>query len=169
LAAPLLKRDDQIDSANASGADGQQQPSVVQSAQLVSEIGKSDVKIAMQGEQFGTVELHAKVTGDQISASITVEHHETHVLLSADLPALHQQLNERQLRVSEISLLHDSIASGSSSYDGPPAEPADTSSQQTTSASGNDGEASSFVTITANSGAVESGIFDSKGRLSVRA
>ncbi len=169
LIAPQLKGGVQSEAAKASNGDGQRQPTLVQSAQLVSQIGKSDVKIAIQGEQFGAVELHAKVAGDQVSASITVEHHETHAFLSGDLPVLHQLLNERQLRVSEIVLLHDSLSSRSSSDDGPPAKREETSPQQTTNASGNGSEGPSFVTRAASTGAAEIGIFDSKGRLSVRA
>jgi flagellar hook-length control protein FliK len=169
LATPLLKGDSQSDAANASNADGRHQPTVVQSAQLVSQIGKADVKIALQGEQFGAVELHAKVTGDQVSASITVDRHEAHALLSGDLPVLHQVLNERQIQVSEIILLHNSLSSSSSADGGPPPKDHETSSQKGSGASGNASEGLPFISSSPSSRIDATGIFDSRGRLSVRA
>jgi flagellar hook-length control protein FliK len=169
VAAPTLKGGNDVDAANVSNGDPQHQSTSIQSAQLVSQVGKSDVTIALQGEQFGAVQLHAKVTGDQVSASITVEHHDTHALLSADLPALHQLLNERQLRVSEITLLHDALSSGGSSEDGSPAKREDTLQQHSNRGLPGNAKEEPFVPSGTNPRNVASGIFDSKGRLSVRA
>jgi flagellar hook-length control protein FliK len=167
--APTLKDTAQGGAASATHGEAQQQPTLVQSAHLATQIGKSDVKIALQGEQFGSVELHAKVTGDQVSASITVDHHETHALLFGDLPVLHQVLNERQIRVSEIILLHHSLSSSSSSDDGKPSKDRETLTQDTVSASGNGGEESPYMNNCSSPRTDAIGIFDSKGRLSVRA
>jgi hypothetical protein len=127
------------------------------------------VKIALQGDQFGAVELHAKMTGDQVSASISVEHRETHAMLSGELPLLHQLLNERQLRVNEIILLHHSLSSSSSSDDDPPTKYHETSTQETNGASvkGSEGLSSPSGVSNAPTDAME--IFDFRGRLSVRA
>ena len=168
LAALPMKGGNPNDGANPSTGDDQPLPTLMQSAHLTSQIGKSDVKIALQGDQIGMVELHAKVTGDLVSASITVEHHDTHALLSGDLPALHQLLNDRQLRVSEIILLHDSLSAGNSQDDGPPANREDASAQQSSDPSGNVSEAS-MVTSTSSVRTEATQIFDSRGRLSVRA
>ena len=154
-----------IDSSNV----GDRQADSIQSSQLTFQIGKSGVKIAMQGEQFGGVELHAKVMGDRVSASITVDHHETHALLSSDLPVLQQILSERQLRVSEIILLHNSLASSNPSDGGPAAKREDASPRHANAPSGSRGTGSSIPSSAANGQAVENAIFDSRGRLSVRA
>jgi flagellar hook-length control protein FliK len=170
LAPPDPKGSNQSDGVTSSNGDNQQHPTLIQSAHLISEASKSDVKIALQGEQMGMVELHAKMTGDQVSASITVEHHDTHALLSADLPALHQLLNERQLRVSEIGLFHDSLSSAGSFHDeGAPAKREETWPQQANSSSSAGGEGSAAAITASEVRTGTSRIFDSRGRLSVRA
>jgi flagellar hook-length control protein FliK len=148
---------------------GGQQATSIQSAQITSQIGKSGVRIALQGEQFGAVELHAKVTGDQVSASITADHHETHALLSSDLPALQQILNERQLRVNEIIVLHNSLASSTSSDGGPSAKREATTPQQANASSGHGAGGSAIPSSDPHGQSGVNGIFDSRGRLSVRA
>ena len=114
------------------------------------------------------------MAGEIFSASITVERHDAHALLSGDMPALHQALNDRQLRVSEILLLHHSLSSTGAADEGAardrddrsPREPAD---------SGISGSANAFEKGTPlagaglNTHASAGGIFDSRGRLSVRA
>ncbi len=170
LAAPIPKGGNPGDTVTSPNGDDQQHPTLIQSAHLVSEASKSDVRIALQGEQMGLVELHAKMTGDQVSASITVEHHDTHALLSADLPALHQLLNEHQLRVREIILFHDSLSSGNSPHDDrEPAKHEQALARQTNSSSGtgDEGPAAAIREPEAQSGTNR--IFDSRGRLSVRA
>lgn len=168
-ADPLAKGGQPSDAGATANASDRQPISSLQSAQLTSQISKGDVKIALQGEQFGSVELHAKVTGDQLSASITVEHHETHALLTGELPALHQMLNERQLRVSEIILLHDSLLSGGSTDDNSPAKQEDSMPQQNSGAKGDGGDASPFPSSGPDGRAGTDPIFNSQGRLSVRA
>jgi hypothetical protein len=166
-ADPFVKDGNRSEGADSSSGGGQQAASI-SSTQLTSQMNKSGVKIALQGEQFGAVELHAKVTNDQVSASITVDHHETHALLSSDLPALQQMLNERHLRVSEIILLHNSLASSGSSDGGPTAKREATTPQPANGSSVNGGgSATSSSASNGQTGA--DAIFDSRGRLSVRA
>ena len=110
------------------------------------------------------------MAGEEVSASITVEHRDAHSMLTSDLPALHQALNDRQLRVSEILLLHNSLSSGGSSDDGPNAQSEGGSSQRQSNGSqqlAGEGSASLDSAPSARTGA--GGIFDSRGRLSVRA
>jgi hypothetical protein len=72
----------------------------------------SEMNVALRTEGLGAVQLRAHVTGDQLGAAITVERHDAHALLSADLPALHQALSDRQLRVENLSLLQGSSHAG---------------------------------------------------------
>jgi hypothetical protein len=167
-ADPSVKDGSQKAGAEISNG-GNQQATSIPSAQLNSQIGKSGVKIALQSEQFGAVELHTKVTGDQVSASITVDHRETHALLSNDLPALQQILNERQLRVSEIILLHNTLSSSTSSDGDPAAKREGASPQQANASSGNGGGGSAIPASASNGRTGVDAIFDSRGRLSVRA
>jgi len=81
-------------------------------------------------------------------------------------------LNDRQLRVSEILLLHNSLSSGGASDDGPNAQREENSGRQSSafsSAGGGAGEGKPLADHAANGKTGSTGIFDSRGRLSVRA
>lgn len=168
VVAPISKDGNPSNAPNPSNADDPQHPALAESVHLSSEISKSDVKIALQGEQFGSVEVHAKVAGDQVSASITVEHREIHAALSGDMPALQQLLADRHLRVNEILLLHDAL-SGRSSHDGAPANREESSPRQAGGPSENGGDETPPVASISGTRTGPNEIFDSRGRLSVRA
>jgi hypothetical protein len=76
----------------------------VSDAQLTQSGTHSEMRISMQSEKFGPIELHARVTGDEVGAAITVEKRDAHAALAAELPALHQALGEKQLRVEQVTL-----------------------------------------------------------------
>jgi len=80
-------------------------------AQLTHSANHSDMRIAMQTDQLGAIELHARVAGDQLGAAITVEKRDAHSILVAELPALQQALSEKQLHVAQLSLLQGSLHS----------------------------------------------------------
>jgi hypothetical protein len=132
---------------------------------------RSDVKIAMQGSDFGHIELHAKMAGEEVSATITVERHDAHAILAGDLPALHQALNDRQLRVSEILLLHNTLSSGGASDDGANAQRDEQAQRQANAhaSARSFGEGSLATGSAPSARTTVNGIFDSSGRLSVRA
>jgi len=58
------------------------------------------------------------MTGDQINASIAVEHHDTQVLLTNELPSLHTALSEKDLRVDSLSVSQGMAASTGSGAGG---------------------------------------------------
>jgi flagellar hook-length control protein FliK len=58
----------------------------------------------MQGGSLGGVELRAHMSGNEIGASIAVEHHDVQAMLANDLPALHNALIEKSLRVDYLSV-----------------------------------------------------------------
>jgi flagellar hook-length control protein FliK len=78
----------------------------------------------MQDNSLGGIELRAHIAGDQIGASIAVEHHDAQVMLTSELPALHTALNEKNLRVNIQSVSQGSMTSmngglgGESGYKG---------------------------------------------------
>ncbi len=76
----------------------------VSDAQLAQSATHSEMRISMQSDKFGPIELHARVTGDEVGAAITVEKRDAHAALAAELPALHQALGEKQLRVEQVTL-----------------------------------------------------------------
>jgi len=93
-------------------------PLVVNSARLVDHPGQTEIRVEMQAETLGSVELRAHMTGDQINASIAVEHHDTQVLLTNELPSLHSALSERDVRVDSLSVSQGMAASTGSGAGG---------------------------------------------------
>ncbi len=142
---------------------------IVSDAQLVQSSGHSEMRIAMQMEKFGAVELHARVAGDEIGAAITVEKRDAHAALAVELPALQQALSDKQLHVDQIALLH-----------GSPNSTASDAGAQSQAQQGDRGTHRPSATQTflrdepgpfalSQSGAETRGIFDIQGRLSVQA
>ena len=74
-------------------------PAAAPSDHLAGTAAASEMNVALRAEGLGAVQVHARVTGDQVGAAITVERHEAHAALASDLPALHQALSDRQLRL----------------------------------------------------------------------
>jgi flagellar hook-length control protein FliK len=84
-------------------AAGANQP-IVSAARLVDHAGQTEMRIEMQVDSLGGVELRARISGNQIGASIVVEHHDAQIFLANDLPALHNALVEKHLRVDSLSV-----------------------------------------------------------------
>lgn len=146
------------------------QTRLVQSANLAGNLHTSEMNVALQAEALGPVELRTRITGDSVGASIGVERHDAHALIASELPALHQALNDRQLRVADLSVFQGSIHSGIASGNGQASQQRDTGSPR---AARQEWAAESNSPLPDFSTATESGdaatLFDSNGRLSVRA
>jgi flagellar hook-length control protein FliK len=152
------------------------QGDVTQAAHLMAKAGQSEMNIAMQAEWLGAVQVRAHVTGDQVGAAITVERHEAHAFLNNDLPALHQALNDRQLRLEKVSVDQGSpLAWSGTAGDGSGQPQSQNGAQQRSLYSGSAAreQASSAAlnsTFTDTTDATDARVtFDSNGRLSVRA
>ncbi len=106
--------------AAANGADlhpseslpaASQGSAVVNAAHITVQPGQTEIRIEMQAESLGGVELRAHIAGDQIGASISVEHHDAQVALTTDLPALHNALAEKNLRLESFTVSQGSFSS----------------------------------------------------------
>jgi hypothetical protein len=143
----------------------------VTDASLAQNAGHSDIHIAMQTDSLGSIELHARVSGDSVGAAITVERRDAHTALAADLPALQQSLSDKQLRVEHITLTHaplDSTAGQASSQQFGE-QPNHGHRAPSNIFEGANHAGSSNLHSVGGFGADTSEIFDSQGRLSVRA
>jgi flagellar hook-length control protein FliK len=147
----------------AQSADGPNR--LVDSAKLVEAAGRSEMRIAMDTERLGPVEVRAHMVGDQVGAAITVEKRDAHSILAVELPALQQALSDKQLRVEQVTLLHASL--GSAAGDAGASQRQDQRSGAHTSTTPWSGGSGGFAQAASNM--PQSGIFDSKGRLSVHA
>jgi trimeric autotransporter adhesin len=139
---------------------------VVNVAQLTGDQGHSQVRIAMQADQLGQVELRATVHGQLVGAAITVEKKEAHAVMAAEMPSLQQALEGRQLRVGEVVLMQGAMHSTAGDAGNAAAEQqrrgqAGTTYQQV--------ESETMYEAGAGMSFESSGIFDDSGRLSVRA
>jgi len=137
----------------------------VNSAKLVESATNSEMRVSMQTDNLGTVELRARVAGDQVGAAIMVEKRDAHSALAIELPALQQALSDKQLRVEQVFLFHGSFSS-TAGGSGSPAQQGQRGLHSAPQAVWSAG-AVSMPFFGASS--EQSGIFDSQGRLSVRA
>jgi hypothetical protein len=134
-------------------------------AQIAGNTAQSEIHLAMQADKLGTVELHARVTGEQVGAAIVVEKKEAHTALAVELPTLQQALSEKNLRVEHVwltqSTLHAPAGDAGSTADQRPR-----SQQRPSQHPEENDEVSPYLSATT----MESNtIFDDQGRLSVRA
>ncbi len=140
-------------------------PELINNAQLAGTDAHSEMHIAMQTDKLGAVELHARVTGEQVGAAIMVEKREAHAALAVELPSLQQALSEKSLRVQSVVLLQGSLHSTAQNA-------GDHAQHQTRSQPGTAyrqlQETASLPPVFA-AAAEPTGIFDDRGRLSVLA
>lgn len=144
----------------------------VNDAQLLQNAGHSEMRIAMQTDKLGAIELRAHMTGDEVGAAITVEKRDAHTALAAELPALQQALSEKMLRVEQVVLihgpLHATVGDSAAQQFGGQAPGHDRhagNAQRGGAAAGNSGDFQASQNFTADGAE----IFDSQGRLSVHA
>jgi len=144
------------------------QTRLVQSARLAAHPDRSEMRVALEGDRLGTVEVQAKVTNDQIRAAIAVDRHDTHAVLASDLSALHHALNDRQIGAAHVTLFQGSLSSNDAFGNGNLAGRREASPQANENTRWAGGESSLAVVRGAES-PLQNNIFDSNGRLSVRA
>jgi len=139
----------------------------VNDAQLTTAANQSEMHIAMQTNKLGAIEIHARVSGDEVGAAIIVEKRDAHAALAVELPALQQSLSDKQLRVGQVALSQGSL--GSTAGDtGANAQHNQRGTAQTPQSSSFWSEARTLST-TAWFVPEQTGIFNSQGRLSVQA
>jgi len=104
------------DSATASdtalpGAD-------ISQAHLLGTSGAAEMRISVNTETLGPIELRATSEKDRIGAVIAAAKPETQELLNSELPTLHQALSERNLQVQQLTVSQGSLAGGMSGRGG---------------------------------------------------
>jgi zinc finger protein 185 len=139
----------------------------ISTAQISGNAAQSEVHLALQADKLGNIELHARVTGEQVGAAIVVDKKEAHAALAVELPALREALSEQNLRVDHVWLTQSSLHSTAGDAGNPAAD------QRQRPASSNNPNANSSEPapqLVITGATLEStGIFDDQGRLSVHA
>jgi hypothetical protein len=147
------------------------QTRLVQAAHLGGSLRESEMNISMQAESLGAVELRARVSGDVVGATIGVERHDAHAMISNNLSLLHDALQERQLRLGNVTVFQNPIHSGATAGDGGAPQQRGTTPRQSASVGSTGAQSGSSTTDAAAATESSEGnaVFDSNGRLSVRA
>jgi flagellar hook-length control protein FliK len=141
----------------------------VSNAQLTQAATHSEIRVALDTDKLGSVELRAHLVGDQVGAAITVEKRDAHAALAVDLPALRNALSEKQLRVEQITLSQGTLTATAGDAGGGFAKQNDRGALPAASTGSASWGAGSAVPATLFAGAEQAEIFDSQGRLSVLA
>jgi len=137
----------------------------VSTAQLADAATHTEMRIAMQTDKLGNIELRAHLAGETVGAAITVEKRDAHSILAVELPALQQALSEKSLRVDQVTLFQGTLDLNHS-QGGKDAE-----QQQ---ANGAQNQAKTWMAPSSNfpmmnAEFMNGSAFDSAGRLNVRA
>lgn len=90
---------------------------VVSGASLVENQGKTEMRVALQTDTMGTLQLHAVLDGGRVGASISVVSHEAHTLLTNELPSLQQALTDQNVRLDHLTVINTPMASGGGTGD----------------------------------------------------
>ncbi len=91
---------------------------MVNSAAMIQAQGKTEMRVALQTDNLGPVELHAVLDAGRVGASISVVSHDAHTLLTNNLPALQQALSDQNLRLDHLSVLNVPMSSGTNTGNG---------------------------------------------------
>lgn len=91
---------------------------IVNAASMLQVQGKTEMRVALQTDNLGPVELHAVLEAGHLGASIAVVNHDAHTLLTNNLPALQQALTDQNLRLDHLSVLNTPMGSGTNTGNG---------------------------------------------------
>ena len=80
-------------------------------ARLIAHQQYSELQLKIHSEDLGAVQIRATMRAGQIGAAITADRPEAREALSSAMPALHQALRDRDVRVEQISVIDHSQAS----------------------------------------------------------
>lgn len=140
---------------------------MVSDAQLTNAANQSEMRIALQTDKLGGIELHARMSGDEMGAAIVVEKRDAHAVLAAELPSLQQALADKQLRVNQVALSQGSLGAtaGDAGASGQSGQRAASQAWRWTAASNEPREAMAAAWFIAE----PTQVFTAQGRLSVQA
>jgi hypothetical protein len=91
----------------------------VQVAQLVSRAGESEMRIGINTTAFGSVEVRTVIHVSDVGLVIGSEKGDLHALLSNEMPALSNTLQQQNLRLNSVSFTQGFASSSNSSGSNP--------------------------------------------------
>jgi hypothetical protein len=91
--------------ATSSAAENAQPaPTVIQSAQVLERMGKSEIRLGLNSSNFGSIELHTSVNQDRVGASITTSHADLRSAMIAEMPSLERAIAQHQMRLDSLQV-----------------------------------------------------------------
>jgi len=82
--------------------DGLPEGSLVHSTALLDQLGHSELKVGMRMGDLGNVEIRTQMHDQQLKAEISVEHHDLGRILTNELPALQQRLQQSNVSLTSV-------------------------------------------------------------------
>ena len=112
--AATLPANPQAAAAAAEAANNEftQPASLVHSTSLLNELGRSEMKVGMRVGDFGNVEIRTQMHDQQLKAEISVEHRDLGHILTNDLPALQQKLQQSDFSLASLTVRHEGAPAG---------------------------------------------------------
>ena len=93
------------DTAAPSPAENvQAAPVVIQSARVLERMGQSEMRLGLNSNNFGSIELHTSVNQDRVGASIATSHEELRAAMMAEMPSLERAIAQHQLRLDGLHM-----------------------------------------------------------------
>lgn len=114
--APPMNSGEKIATAMETPINLPQTP--VNGASLLQTPARAEMRVAVQTDSLGTMQLHAVLESGKLGASISVVGHEAHTLLSNELPALQQVLTDQNLHIDHLRVINSPMSSGAGAGDG---------------------------------------------------
>jgi hypothetical protein len=93
-------------------------PSPVQMAQMVNRASQSEMRIGLNTSAFGNVEVRTVVHASDVGLSVGSEKGDLHSLLSNELPAIANSLQQQNLRLTQVNFHQGGGLSGNLSSGG---------------------------------------------------
>lgn len=77
-------------------------PVQVSAARIVQTGDRAGMRLDMQTQAFGGVEVHTSVAGKDVQLSVSAEHGDLHSFLAPEVPVLQSQLQQHDLRLQQV-------------------------------------------------------------------
>jgi len=90
--------------ASSSAENTQTAPTVIQSAQVLERMGKSEIRLGLNSSNFGNIELHTSLNQDRVGATIATSHAELRTAMMAEMPTLEHAIAQHQMKLDSLQL-----------------------------------------------------------------
>jgi len=98
--------------------DALQPGSLVHSTTLLEQLGRTELKVGMRMGDFGNVEIRTQMHDQQLKAEISVEHRDLGRILTNELPALQEKLQQNHVPLASLVVRDHGTANGGSGFQG---------------------------------------------------